>query len=125
MQRFTKTQRVLSKSDFEANLNGSGLKVVCRDFVFVASRSAHSGPARLGLVVSGKVGNSVVRNKVKRSIREVFRTDLCKRPEFLGRDLIVIARPSLMAKDSAEGVDIQGSVRHCASKLSRKLESGT
>jgi ribonuclease P protein component len=124
MQRFTKTQRLLLKSDFEANLNGEGLKVVCRDFVFVASKTLRNGPARLGLVVSGKVGNSVVRNKIKRSIREVFRKDLCKRQELSGRDLIVIARPAIVNNDAQSSADIQDSVRHCASRLSRKLESG-
>lgn len=49
-----------------------GRKVVTRYFVFVAvpSQSAHP---RLGIVVTKKIGNAVVRNKLKRQIRECFR----------------------------------------------------
>jgi len=33
------------------------------------------GPTRLGITVSKKVGNSVIRNRVKRLIREFFRKE--------------------------------------------------
>jgi ribonuclease P protein component len=46
---------------------------------------------RLGLTVSRKVGNAVVRNQIKRRIREWFRRH---RNEFPKGDLVVIARPS-------------------------------
>lgn len=32
-----------------------------------------AGPARLGITVSRKVGNSVVRHRLKRRVREIFR----------------------------------------------------
>jgi ribonuclease P protein component len=52
-------------------------------------------PARLGLVVSRKVGGAVQRNRVKRRCRECFRTW----PDLLppGVDLVVIARPGAEA----------------------------
>jgi ribonuclease P protein component len=47
---------------------------------------------RLGITVSRKVGNAVVRNRIKRGIREWFRR--C-RDEMAGDiDLVVIARPA-------------------------------
>lgn len=50
-----------------------------------------TGFVRLGLTVSRRVGNAVVRNRVKRRVREWFR----HRRENLGDgvDLVVIARP--------------------------------
>ena len=51
-----------------------------------------SGRARLGVTVSRKVGNAVVRNRVKRRIREWFRRDGSALAQ--GRDVVVIARAS-------------------------------
>jgi ribonuclease P protein component len=48
-------------------------------------------PARLGVTVSRRVGNAVVRNSVKRRIREWFRR--VGRERMAGRDVVVIARP--------------------------------
>ncbi len=53
-----------------------------------------SSPAvrnRLGLTVSRKVGGAVVRNQVKRRVREWFRQN---RDQFPEGDIVVIARPS-------------------------------
>ena len=47
---------------------------------------------RLGITASRKVGNAVVRNRVKRRIREWFRRT--GRSELAGWDVIVIARAS-------------------------------
>jgi len=46
--------------------------------------------ARLGLTVSRRVGGAVVRNRVKRRVREWFRTGAVRRTPV---DLVVIARP--------------------------------
>ena len=46
---------------------------------------------RVGITVSGRVGNAVVRNRVRRRVREALRARL---PHLLaGRDLLVVARP--------------------------------
>ncbi len=47
-------------------------------------------PSRIGVTVSRKVGNSVVRHKVKRWVREVFRRN--KSAFATGTDVIAIAR---------------------------------
>ena len=58
---------------------------------FVLLSAASRGESRLGVTVSRKVGDAVVRNRVKRRVREIFRRD----PRHLlpSHDLIVIAKP--------------------------------
>lgn len=51
---------------------------------------------RLGVTVSKKVGNSVIRNKVKRYIREVFRLNRSWLPAV---DINVIARREASVMD--------------------------
>lgn len=64
---------------------------------FVASEAA---AARLGVTVSRKVGNSVVRHRVKRRIVEVFRRSTW-RPALGGRDLVVHVKPEAAGADFA------------------------
>ncbi len=54
-----------------------------------------SGGRRLGITVSRKVGNAVVRNRVKRSIREWFRQS--RQDLECDVDIVVVARPRAAA----------------------------
>ena len=54
--------------------------------------SANGGRARLGITASRKVGSAVVRNRVKRRIREWFRR--AGQARLVGLDVVVIARAS-------------------------------
>ena len=123
MARFTKLQRLLSSRQYDRVMSGPNTKVVCADFVLLASDKDVSRPARLGMIVSGKVGNAVVRNRVKRSIRSVFQTDLASSKELSGRDLVVIARPSLVDESGDIKTKLQENLRRCAGRLLQRLEN--
>ena len=48
---------------------------------------------RVGVIVSRKVGNAVVRNRAKRYMRESFRLHQAEMPKTL--QLVLVARPSI------------------------------
>jgi len=72
---------------------------------------------RLGLSVSRKLGNAVVRNRWKRLLREAFRLSRVRLPK--GVDLVIVPRP-----DAAACLDglIESLVR-LAGRAARKLAS--
>ena len=56
-------------------------------------------PARLGLVVGGKVGNSVQRHRISRQVREGVRPALA---DFAGHDLVIRALPGAAGLTNVE-----------------------
>jgi ribonuclease P protein component len=74
-------------------LSRSGYKIHSENFVVISQISDHA-ESRLGITVSGKVGNSVIRNRIKRQVREFFRRRRASLPR--GVDFLVIARKSAL-----------------------------
>jgi ribonuclease P protein component len=83
------------------------------------------GSARLGLTVSRKIGNAVVRNSVKRKIREYFRKNKILISQ---RDLVVVARPgSGMLNSRAIHQEIQRALEidlQMAGSKTRRVKNG-
>ena len=74
---FGKERRLLRRADF-VHVQTHGERATSRHFVFLvtAREPASPGvrvPSRLGVVATRKVGNAVVRNRIKRVCRECFR----------------------------------------------------
>jgi ribonuclease P protein component len=72
------------------------------------------GPARIGLTVSRKVGNAVVRNRVRRRLREAFRRRWATLPPV---DLVCIVRS---AAADASWDDLVREVDRLVGALARK-----
>lgn len=91
--RFRRTDRILRSGGFR-EVMGRGDRVSSRNFVvFVAvNRPDLEGTrsARIGITVSKRVGNSVVRNHIKRRIREWYRNARQRLP--VAAEIVVIAR---------------------------------
>ena len=69
-------------------------------------REDGEGDPRLGLSVPRAVGNAVVRNRIKRQLREVWRAQL---PEVSpGQDYVLIVRPGLPEAVDTRGFDWLG-----------------
>ncbi|MCP8588097.1 ribonuclease P protein component, partial [Acinetobacter baumannii] len=76
---------------------------------------------RLGISVSKKLGNAVLRNKIKRAIRENFKVH---KSHILAKDIILIARQP--AKDMTT-LQIQNSLEHVlkiAKVFNKKIKEG-
>ena len=73
-----------------------GEKRVGETFVCYMARRAGQG-RKMGLAVSRKVGRAVVRNRVKRRIREIYRTHRGK----LGEDVHVV----IVARQASAGLN--------------------
>ena len=89
-ERFPKAARLRKRPQF-LRLSRTGKKIHSPNFVVVYENN-DCGETRLGITVSGKVGNAVVRNQIKRFVREFFRH---RRHELArGLDILVIAKKS-------------------------------
>lgn len=74
-------------------LQREGRRIVAKNFVLLARKREpvlQEAPARLGITVSRRVGNAVVRNRAKRVFREAFRATSSLWPK--GCELLLIAR---------------------------------
>ena len=92
---FPKSFRLLVSPDFRRVQRGRRFKT--KHLVFRCLKSEASEP-RIGLAVSRKVGNAVVRNRVKRWIREAVRHE---RQVLTGMEVVVIALPSASRSSAA------------------------
>jgi ribonuclease P protein component len=68
--------------------------------------------SRIGISVSKKVGKAIIRNKVRRRIKEAYRLNIDEKIKN-GYDIIFIARVAI--KD-ADYVDIEKSMKHLIRK---------
>jgi len=86
-ERLPRAVRVRLRSDYLAIQNRGRRVGGATLLVF-----ARAGQGRMGITVSRKVGGAVVRNRVKRWIRECYRR---RRDDFPGQvDFVVVARPA-------------------------------
>lgn len=87
--------RLRSKSDFR-RVTQQGRRLTTPEFVlYHFAREAAETP-RIGLRVSRRVGGAVVRNRVKRVLREALRPHISRlRPS----DIVIVARPAVVGAE--------------------------
>lgn len=86
---FRRRQRLTHAREYQRAFK-EGLKKVRGPLVVFAAENGLDH-ARIGLSVSGRVGNAVERNRIKRLLREAFRLGQREMPP--GLDLVVTVRP--------------------------------
>ena len=92
-ERLRRVQRLRSPRDFQ-RVRAQGRRVSGALLLLgyaTRGESDNSGLTRIGFSVSRRVGGAVVRNRVKRRLREVMRRKLARIAP--GYDLVITARP--------------------------------
>ena len=96
-ESFGRDRRVLRRADY-LDTYSSGRRYVGRWLVFFVRPA--SGPcARLGVTITKKTGSAVVRNRLRRKLRELFRRCSGLRSAV---DVVVNVRPGAEETDFAE-----------------------
>ncbi len=85
--RFGKAARLLRRREF-LSVQQRGQRLFAGKLVVLALDAGGTNP-RIGITVPGKVANAVIRNRIKRWVREAFRGVAADLPPV---DLVVIAR---------------------------------
>ena len=94
---FPRSSRLRRRGDFLAVRGGPGfvegpLAATWRYREAAGGSKGMGGlPARVGITVSSKVGGAVIRNRVKRKLREAIRHEIARLPPV---DLVLVARAS-------------------------------
>ncbi|MFV1965293.1 MAG: ribonuclease P protein component [Pirellulaceae bacterium] len=112
-QRFGKPLRLRRQSDFDRVYRSQAYAV--DQVLVVRGRNNDLAHCRLGISVSRKVGNAVVRNRWKRLIREAFRLARLQLPQ--GLDLVVRPRKGAVPKFES----IQRSLPRLARQIAHRL----
>jgi len=100
-----KAYRIKKNSDFQF-IYKKGKSVANKQFVVYTKANKNLEHFRLGISVSKKLGNAVVRNRIKRAIRENFKVH---KEDIIPMEIIVIARQSAIHMDTLQ---IQASLEH-------------
>jgi ribonuclease P protein component len=85
--------RLRRTSDFD-RVRASGRRSANSLLVGYVFARGDSDPTRIGITVGKRTGNAVVRNRIKRRLREAVR--LAYPTLALGLDVVLIARPSIV-----------------------------
>jgi ribonuclease P protein component len=118
---FRPEHRIRKQEDFERIYQA---RIFAADDVLVVNGDGNNLPhPRLGLSVSKKVGNAVVRNRWKRLIREAFRLSREQLPA--GIDLIVRPQKGAVPDFEAISRSLPALARRIAKRLEKARSQGT
>ena len=97
--RFSKERRLLNSGDYSAVFDDAPFRASHQKFLILSRPSSSKNP-RLGLIIAKKnVRKATQRNRIKRLVRESFRSQLHNLPSI---DAIVLARKGADSLTNAE-----------------------
>lgn len=110
--KFPKSAKLLKSSEFDRVFRARSS--AADGLIIVYAAQSDSEQSRLGLTVSRKCGNAVVRNRWKRSLREAFRLVQHKLPGYM--DLVVLPKKGA----TPDVARLQGSLLKLAKKIAAR-----
>lgn len=113
-QGLPKSRRLRKRTEFQ-KVYEEGQRISGRLFTLFIRQSSSDAPGRFGMTVSRKVGNAVVRVRVKRLLRESIR--LCWNLFPIGSEAVFHARPVMRDADFAA---VQFEVKRALEKAARQ-----
>jgi ribonuclease P protein component len=113
---FPSERRIRKRREFSSVFD-RGQRIHGRFFTFLLLQTPRDR-SRLGIVASRKIGGAVQRNRAKRLIREMFRTEVRLSASASAIDLVVIPRRELLdAEFSAALQDFRNTLRRGLDRL--------
>ncbi len=94
--RGAKSPHLKRRAEF-LRVASKGRRASTHGLVLQAMQRSDEEPVRLGFTVTKKVGNSVVRNRTRRRLREAARLLLAETPA-VGADLVLVGRDTTRAR---------------------------
>jgi ribonuclease P protein component len=103
----------LTKREYFDKVYRGGKSVANHQFVLYSHARPQLSTFRLGISVSKKLGNAVVRNRIRRMVKEIIRLNAKRIPA--GHDLILIARKPVVGMAY---LDMEKSILHVFKRAS-------
>ena len=114
--------RLSSADEFRAVTRGGARSARSHVVVHLSQLTQGEDAPRVGFVVSKRIGNAVVRNRVTRRLREIIRPHLATLPA--GSAIVVRALPGIDAQAfSALKDDVDSALGSASGKLARRREA--
>jgi ribonuclease P protein component len=114
-QGLPKASRILAPADFTRVYARRASAAVGSLVLYACPREDATGEARVGLSVSRRIGNAVVRNRWKRRLREAFRLVRPRLPP--GNDYVIVVRSGLPPRGAAGASDIEAAIVTLAARV--------
>jgi ribonuclease P protein component len=113
-------ERLRQRRDF-LNLNSQGRKFVTQSLIMLTTPSpaASDASCRLGFTATRKLGGAVVRNSIRRRLKEAARLTFPAHAR-AGQDYVLIARPAALERPFPA---LQQDMRFALSRLHRETEA--